>query len=114
MQNLKGGLIILSVFLTVLVKGQDAAFSQFYAAGLYLNPALVGSEQETTFKSSYRTQWRNITLPYVTSQMSLIKPLRGSRLFRRPRESGPPGDTKNFKKTTRKKESKKGGTKQEK
>ena len=75
MKIFKGVIIVLGLCMSFILKGQDAAFSQFYAAGLYLNPALVGSEQETTFKSSFRTQWRTITIPYVTSQMSLIKPL---------------------------------------
>lgn len=78
MRLLKGVIVSLGVLLSVISNGQDAAFSQFYAAGLYLNPALVGSEQEATFKSSFRTQWRSITIPYVTSQMSLIKPLYSS------------------------------------
>lgn len=75
MKLIKGVILICCLGVALGVKAQDAAFSQFYAAGLYLNPALVGSEQETTFKSNFRTQWRSITIPYVTSQMSLIKPL---------------------------------------
>jgi len=75
MRIFKGVIVLLVICMSLVSKAQDAAFSQFYAAGLYLNPALVGSEQETTFKSSFRTQWRSITIPYVTSQMSLIKPL---------------------------------------
>ena len=54
---------------------QDAHFSQFYASSLYLNPSLVGVENDVTFKSNYRTQWRQITIPYTTSQVSVILPI---------------------------------------
>ncbi|MBX9850954.1 MAG: type IX secretion system membrane protein PorP/SprF [Cytophagaceae bacterium] len=54
--------------------GQDAHFSQYYASGLYLNPAIVGMEPGLMFGSNYRTQWRSIVMPYVTSQVSLIVP----------------------------------------
>lgn len=75
MRKIKYIWVLACLFFAFLSKGQDAHFSQFYAAGLYLNPALVGAEQEATFKSSFRTQWRNITIPYITSQISLISPL---------------------------------------
>ncbi|WMJ75598.1 PorP/SprF family type IX secretion system membrane protein [Cytophagaceae bacterium ABcell3] len=55
--------------------GQDAIFSQYYASSLYLNPALAGIEPSLTVGSNYRTQWRNVTDPYITSQVSLIKPI---------------------------------------
>lgn len=68
-------IILFLSFAYIKASGQDAHFSQFYASGLYLNPALAGAESELTFKSSFRTQWRSITLPYMTSQISLITPL---------------------------------------
>ena len=37
--------------------------------------AWVNAENEVTFKSNYRTQWRQITIPYTTSQVSIIYPL---------------------------------------
>ncbi len=55
---------------------QDAHFSQFYASGLYLNPSLVGVEEQMVFRTNYRTQWRSVTLPYVTSQVSAILPVK--------------------------------------
>ncbi|GAL84399.1 hypothetical protein CHU_1797 [Sporocytophaga myxococcoides] len=58
------------------VKAQDAAFSQYYASGLYLNPAMAGIYSNLTFNSSYRNQWRSVAnIPYVTNQISLIKPI---------------------------------------
>jgi type IX secretion system PorP/SprF family membrane protein len=75
---------IISVFLLIAailsplfsVKAQDASFSQYYASSLYLNPAFAGMESRTTFSSNYRTQWKSIVVPYVTSQASLIVPIR--------------------------------------
>ncbi|MFL5728274.1 MAG: PorP/SprF family type IX secretion system membrane protein [Cytophagaceae bacterium] len=56
-------------------RAQDAAFSQYYASALYLNPALTGIQPYVSFSSNNRTQWRSIVLPYVTNQISLIAPL---------------------------------------
>ena len=39
---------------------QDPQFSQYYAAPLYLNPALVGIHQQASFGVNYRNQWPNI------------------------------------------------------
>lgn len=36
---------------------QDIQYSQFYAASLYLNPALTGSEENTRVGINYRNQW---------------------------------------------------------
>ena len=56
------------------VIAQDAAFSQFYASELYLNPALAGVDKEATVGTNFRSQWGSIIEPYVTSQVSLIVP----------------------------------------
>ncbi|GHB47261.1 hypothetical protein GCM10008106_30280 [Mongoliitalea lutea] len=39
------------------LKGQDVQFSQFYAAPLFLNPALTGSTELTRIGVNYRNQW---------------------------------------------------------
>jgi type IX secretion system PorP/SprF family membrane protein len=36
---------------------QDIQYSQFYAAPLYLNPAMTGSEENTRVGINYRSQW---------------------------------------------------------
>jgi type IX secretion system PorP/SprF family membrane protein len=54
--------------------GQDAVFSQFYNASLYLNPALAGDEENVVLNASYRSQWNRIHFPYTTTQASLIVP----------------------------------------
>lgn len=57
--------IILGVFLAFgafccispNTKAQDAQYSQFYAAPLYLNPALTGASELTRIGVNYRNQW---------------------------------------------------------
>src|SRR5690349_3942392 len=62
------------VFSSFVAKAQDAHFSQFYAAGLYLNPAIAGTEPGLMAGMNYRNQWRSIVVPYVTSQLTVISP----------------------------------------
>jgi type IX secretion system PorP/SprF family membrane protein len=52
-------------------RGQDFQFSQFYAAPLYLNPALTGISQETRMGSVYRRQWPGLDYQFtaVTAYM---------------------------------------------
>ncbi len=44
---------------------QDFQFSQFYAAPLYLNPALTGISQETRMGSVYRNQWPGLDYQFT-------------------------------------------------
>ena len=46
-------------------KTQDFQFSQFYAAPLYLNPALTGISQETRMGSVYRNQWPGLDYQFT-------------------------------------------------
>lgn len=57
------------------IHAQDPHFSQYYAAPLYLNPALTGLEKDILFGINYRTQWRSIEFPYTTGQFSMILPI---------------------------------------
>lgn len=68
---LLSGLLVLSF----ISKAQDPVFSQFYASGLYLNPAMAGVEPNWALSMNYRNQWSVVaTDPYVTSQASFIIP----------------------------------------
>lgn len=51
--------IVLSIlFLSFgISKGQDVQYSQFYAAPIYLNPALTGASELTRIGINYRNQW---------------------------------------------------------
>lgn len=57
------------------MKAQDAMFSQYYSSEMYLNPALAGEEQNLFFSSNYRSQWKSIVTPYITSQVSVVVPV---------------------------------------
>lgn len=52
------------------VLGQDAHFSQFYAAPLYLNPAYTGASQQNRVILNTRNQWPQVTGGMVTSAAS--------------------------------------------
>jgi type IX secretion system PorP/SprF family membrane protein len=54
---------VVLVALTHNLCAQETPFSQFYAAPLYLNPALLGSEQSITFGANVRRQDVNLDNP---------------------------------------------------
>jgi type IX secretion system PorP/SprF family membrane protein len=58
----------------VVARAQDPVFSQFYNAPAYLNPALIGDEDDMTLNMSYRNQWKSIHSEYMTTQASFIYP----------------------------------------
>lgn len=82
---ISGCLVALSVVLLTQTKvwAQDAHFSQYYASGLYLNPALAGAEANMAFTSNYRSQWQAVAQPYVTNQMSMIIPISRGQILKR-------------------------------
>ena len=45
---------------SLIVFAQDMQYSQFYAAPLYLNPALAGANSCSRLSTNYRNQWREI------------------------------------------------------
>jgi type IX secretion system PorP/SprF family membrane protein len=49
------------------VTAQDPQFSQFYAAPLYLNPALAGSTNQARAGINYRNQWPAIDANFTTT-----------------------------------------------
>lgn len=54
---------------------QDVQFSQYTASSLLLNPAMAGIEGSVAVNSSFRSQWRSISAPFITSQISAILPV---------------------------------------
>lgn len=48
------------------VTAQDPQFSQFYAAPLYLNPAMTGSTGQARAGMNYRNQWPSIDANFTT------------------------------------------------
>jgi type IX secretion system PorP/SprF family membrane protein len=61
---------IFTAFSTQEAGAQDAHFSQYYAAPLYLNPALAGTGNGHRFIANYRNQWPSIANGYVTYAFS--------------------------------------------
>ena len=65
-RNLKPILLACTaLLLCVQGSAQDFQFSQFYAAPLYLNPALTGISQETRMGSVYRRQWPGLDYQFT-------------------------------------------------
>ncbi|MDN3602790.1 type IX secretion system membrane protein PorP/SprF [Belliella kenyensis] len=50
-------LFTISLICSSILKAQDFHYSQFYAAPLFLNPALTGSTELTRVGANYRKQW---------------------------------------------------------
>lgn len=55
---------------------QDAQFSQYYAAGLYINPAMAGIPSNVTFGANYRIQGNSLEFPYTISQVTAQVPVQ--------------------------------------
>lgn len=47
--------------------GQDAQFSQYYSSFTHLNPAMAGVIDNTKVGVQYRSQWKNVQSPYVST-----------------------------------------------
>lgn len=67
-------LVILSVLAVRDLMAQDPVFSQFYNSPIYLNPALIGEEENLFINFAHRSQWGSLEYPYTTSQVSLVMP----------------------------------------
>src|SRR5690606_13105305 len=55
-----------ALFMALRLSAQDPQFSQFYAAPLYLNPALTGNTHQDRIGLNYRLQWPAIGPGYKT------------------------------------------------
>jgi type IX secretion system PorP/SprF family membrane protein len=66
--------VILSVLVFRDLKAQDPVFSQFYNSPIFLNPALIGEEENLFMNFAHRSQWGSLEYPYTTSQVSLVMP----------------------------------------
>lgn len=63
-----------SILMAQNADAQDPVFSQFYNSPVYLNPAMIGDEEDLTLNLSYRSQWKNVQSEYATTQASFIFP----------------------------------------
>lgn len=60
----KGILFLIVCFLIKIASAQDLQYSQFYAAPLYLNPALTGMTELTRMGANYRKQWPGLNYDF--------------------------------------------------
>lgn len=57
---------IIACLLSLAAMGQDPQFSQFYAAPMYLNPALTGNTAHSRATLNYRSQWHGVSSGFDT------------------------------------------------
>lgn len=62
-------LMVLMLLTKGVVTAQDPQFSQFYAAPLYLNPALTGGTSQARAGINYRNQWPAIDANFTTTSV---------------------------------------------
>ncbi|MCL2026858.1 MAG: type IX secretion system membrane protein PorP/SprF [Bacteroidales bacterium] len=63
-------MVVFLLFCTLFSSGQDAIFSQFYAAPLYTNPGLAGAMKCGRLSVNYRNQWSMIPGAFSTVNAS--------------------------------------------
>jgi type IX secretion system PorP/SprF family membrane protein len=62
--------LLILLFANETVWAQDPLYSQYYAAPMYLNPALTGSSNTPRFTLNYRNQWPGLSANYVTTSFA--------------------------------------------
>ena len=58
------------------VNAQDIQFSQFYAAPLYLNPAMTGNTEQFRISGTYRKQWPKIPGAWTSQSVAYDQSIR--------------------------------------
>ncbi|SNS41152.1 type IX secretion system membrane protein, PorP/SprF family [Ekhidna lutea] len=67
---------ILLCLLSALAFGQDAQFSQYYAASLYLNPGFSGIYNDPSIHLNHKRQLQSVDIVNELTQVSFIFPLK--------------------------------------
>ncbi|MEQ8905048.1 PorP/SprF family type IX secretion system membrane protein [Ekhidna sp.] len=73
---MKKVITILLIGLAARVAGQDAQFSQYYAASLYLNPAFSGIYNDPSIHMNHKRQLQSVDIVNELTQVSFIFPLK--------------------------------------
>ena len=71
--------LIVFAFLVLIISlsvAQDAFYSQYFASGIYFNPAMAATETSVTLSGITRTQWKGTKTPYQTSMLAITLPLK--------------------------------------
>lgn len=66
----KAGILFVMLGIVVRMSGQDAQFTQFYAAPTYLSPSFAGTSAQSRLAMQYRDQWPSIPGAFVTYNMA--------------------------------------------
>ncbi len=76
--SLKRYLLISAIFIFALkfANAQEPAFSQFYAAPLFLNPAMAGGDDNLSAGFNLKTNTNKQLFPYSLSQFTFMVPVR--------------------------------------
>ena len=72
--------IISTLFASLIVAGQDAQFSQYYAASLYLNPGFNGIYNDASIHMNHKRQLQQVDVINELTQVSLVFPIKPSAL----------------------------------
>ena len=67
---------ILLFIISIKVMGQDAQFSQYYAASLYLNPAFSGIYNDPSVHMNHKRQLQSVDFINELTQVSFIFPIK--------------------------------------
>jgi len=78
--SLKIFIITIITTLSINCYSQDAAFSQFYAAPIFLNPAMAGGENDVSVNVTYRTNTNKVLFPYNLGQFTAAIPIKFNSL----------------------------------
>lgn len=71
----KGAFALSILFSVHSVSAQDARYTQYFAAPLRLNPAIMGANHYMSFGLNYRSQWSSIDKGYTTSGFNFMMPV---------------------------------------
>ncbi len=72
---LKISILHLCLFFSYNIKSQDAAFSQFYAAPVFLNPSLVGGDNTIAVNLNYQANTNKYLYPHNLGQFTFSLPI---------------------------------------
>ncbi len=70
--------LLVTIALPGYVAAQDAQFSQYYAAPLFINPAMAGVSNNIVLGLNYRRQNISLDFPYEIGQFSVTVPVNRS------------------------------------
>ena len=74
---------ILFLISSMLLNGQEAQFSQYYAASLYLNPGFSGIYNDASIHMNHKRQLQSVDVINELTQVSFIFPIKPNGPYER-------------------------------